>query len=528
MTESVKLPLAAHRVTPAHGRTAVLAYALAVVWLLCWYWETAWSMAGIWMHSDAFMHCPLIPVIAAWLAWRRREALARTPASPDRKTLVLMAIVGCGWLAGELAAVNTVTQFALAALVVLAVPALFGWRIARVIAFPLLFLFFCVPFGDFLLPTLMEWTADFTVFALRLSGVPVYREGLQFVLPSGNWSVVEACSGIRYLTASVTVGSLFAYLSFHSAKRRTLFMIAAVLVPIVANWLRAYGIVLLGHLSGNKLATGVDHLIYGWLFFGMVMMLTFMVAGRWAQAAPEMPDIDGPGVAGLGAPAKSRRAIMIAVMAVTCLPQLANVGLQHLGSDTVPDLQMPAALGGGWRQGPLPADWRPVFRNPSKEIQAGFVGPKGTVGLYVGYYRHQGYARKLVSSENSLAERKEWDRPDPAWAVVRNGRRDITVAGQEVQARTAELRGALAQGSGDRRLAVWQWYWVNGYLTANDNVAKARIALLRLLGRKDDSAVIIVYAPKAETAEESGALQAFVQAAGPSIESALQRAREEP
>jgi len=39
-------------------------------------------------------------------------------------------------------------------------------------------------------------------------------------------------------------------------------------VPIIANWLRAYMIVMIGHLSGNKLAVGVDHLIYGWLFFG--------------------------------------------------------------------------------------------------------------------------------------------------------------------------------------------------------------------------------------------------------------------
>jgi exosortase A len=528
MPESAKLPLAANWVKPAHWRSAVCVFAVVVVWLLCWYWETAWSMVGIWMNSDAFMHCTLIPFISAWLVWRQREALAQTPASPDRKTLVLMAIAGCAWLLGELAAVNTMTQFSLAALVVLAVPALFGWRIARVIAFPLLFLFFCVPFGDFLLPTMMEWTADFTVFALRLSGVPVYREGLQFVLPSGNWSVVEACSGIRYLTASVTVGSLFAYLSFHSAKRRTLFMIAAVLIPVVANWLRAYGIVMLGHLSGNKLATGVDHLIYGWLFFGVVMVLTFMVAGRWAEAAPEMKGLDRPAGMGAGTQAKPRWMIMIAVMAVTCLPQLANVGLQHLGSDTAPGLQMPKELGDGWRQGTLPTDWRPAFRNPSSEMHIGFAGAKGPVGLYVGYYRHQGYARKLVSSENSLVERKEWDKPDPAWAIVRNGRRSIAVAGQDVQVKTAELRGALAQGSDDKRLVAWQWYWVNGYLTSNDTVAKARIALLRLLGQKDDSAVIIVYAPKPAAGEENGALEAFVKAAGPSIEAALQHAREQP
>jgi exosortase/archaeosortase family protein len=156
-------------------------------------------------------------------------------------------------------------------LVVLAVPAVFGWAVARELTFPLLFLFFAVPVGEFMVPPMMEWTADFTVKALQLTGIPVYREGLQFVIPSGNWSVVEACSGVRYLIASFMVGTLFAYLNYRSSKRRVIFMLVSLAVPIVANWLRAYLIVMVGHLSDNKLAAGVDHLVYGWVFFGVVI-----------------------------------------------------------------------------------------------------------------------------------------------------------------------------------------------------------------------------------------------------------------
>lgn len=95
------------------------------------------------------------------------------------------------------------------------------------------------------MPFFMEWTAKITVICLRMSGIPVYQEGLQFVIPSGNWSVVEACSGIRYLIASVTVGTLFAYLNYRSLKRRLLFVVVSFLVPIIANWARAYIIVML-------------------------------------------------------------------------------------------------------------------------------------------------------------------------------------------------------------------------------------------------------------------------------------------
>jgi exosortase/archaeosortase family protein len=166
------------------------------------------------------------------------------------------------------------------------VPAVLGWTVARRIAFPLFFLLFAVPFGDFTQPKLMEWTAHATVFGLRLTGVPVFSEGQNLVIPSGSWSVVEACSGVRYLIASVTVGTLFAYLTYSSLKRRLLFVGVSIIVPIIANWLRAYMIVMLGHLSGNRLAVGVDHLIYGWVFFGVVILAMFWIGARWREDEP--------------------------------------------------------------------------------------------------------------------------------------------------------------------------------------------------------------------------------------------------
>src|SRR4029077_2223580 len=117
----------------------------------------------------------------------------------------------------------------------------------------------------------------------RASGVPVYREANHFSIPSGRWSVVEACSGIRYIIASVMVGTIYAALAYSSMRRRALFIVASILVPVVANWLRAYLIVMLGHLSNNRIAVGVDHLIYGWVFFGIVMALLFWVGSFWQQ-----------------------------------------------------------------------------------------------------------------------------------------------------------------------------------------------------------------------------------------------------
>ena len=81
------------------------------------------------------------------------------------------------------------------AMIPLAVMAVLGTRVACALCIPLAFLFFAVPFGEALVPPLMDWTADFTVAALRLTGMPVYREGNVLHHPfraTGPWSKAAA------------------------------------------------------------------------------------------------------------------------------------------------------------------------------------------------------------------------------------------------------------------------------------------------------------------------------------------------
>ena len=265
---------------PAHGRAAprLLASALAVsaiLWMLAWYGDTVSAMVAIWQRSDTFAHGFLIVPISAWLVWRRRDVVANLPMRPSPVVLPLLALADFAWFFAGLAAVSVVQQYAVVAMIVLVVWVVLGTPVAAALAFPLSYLLFAVPAGEFMLGMMMEHTADVTVAALRLTGIPVYREGQFFSIPSGNWSVIEACSGLRYLIASVTVGVLYAYLTYRSLARRAAFIAASFVVPIIANWVRAYMIVMIGHLSSMEYAVGADHLIYGWVFFGVVMALLF-------------------------------------------------------------------------------------------------------------------------------------------------------------------------------------------------------------------------------------------------------------
>ncbi|MBA3058110.1 MAG: exosortase A [Gammaproteobacteria bacterium] len=501
-------------------RHALAALVLLLLWTLLLYRDTGSAMVAIWSRSDTFAHAFLVPPIVLWLVWRQRLLIGVEVPRAMPVMLVFVAVAALAWLLGELAAVNALTQLAFVALLVLTVPAVLGWPVARLIIFPLGFLFFAVPMGEFLMPQLMEWTANFTVLALRLSGVPVYREGLQFVIPSGHWSVVEACSGVRYLIASLTVGALYAYLNYQSTQRRVLFVMVSLLVPIVANWMRAYIIVMLGHLSGNELAVGVDHLIYGWLFFGVVMMLMFVIGARWTQTPPQVSSL-GRSTAD-NKPAMTAPRLWAATAGFAALMAVPHVALWALESGPLEGpvtLAAPAGLAPGWRiTRPLVPPFKPAFQNPSAEMSASYVNQGEVVGLYLAYYRRQDYSQKLVSSNNVLVRSD-----DPQWARVANDKHSIDLNGQqEHEFLTVELRGSASDRSAKQtRLMVWQIYWINGTLTASDYLAKAYSAFYRLTGRGDDSAVIVIYAPKERAGDAAPLLESFLTANYPSINALL-------
>ena len=504
-------------VTAARGwRLALPALAVTLLAIVVLYRETAMSMVAIWARSETFTHGFLVPPITLWLIWRIRKDVAVLAPRPNVWALLLLTGTGFVWLLGELATVGVLSQFALTTMLVLTVPAILGLPVARRIAFPLAFLYFAVPFGEFALPQLMEWTANFTVLGLRLSGIPVYREGLHFIIPSGSWSVVEACSGVRYIIASLTVGTLFAYLNYHSLKRRLIFIVVAFVVPVIANWIRAYMIVMIGHLSGNKLAVGVDHLIYGWLFFGFIIMLMFWIGSRWReeelQPVAEMSTSNSL-VAG------TNSTFLIATLSVfvlTSIWPLVQWQIERIVPPQITRLQPIGPIARWSVSAETFAEWSPVFDNPSASLQTTFVSEDGRrAGLYLGYYRNQDYSHKLVSSNNVLVRSH-----DAQWVRVKGGSSQISVDNRSLNVRAAELRS-----TGSSRIIVWQWYWINGYLTASDFRAKAYTAFSRLMGRGDDSAVVIVYAPKEDAGGGEAALEAFAEAATPEIERVLSQTR---
>ncbi len=472
-------------------RRAGLEWLLVSLVLLASWFPTAAAMATIWWRSDTFAHCLLVPPIVAWLVWRDRVRWLALRPRRWAWGLVPLAAAAVLGLLGELAQVAAASQLAL----VLALQALtlvvLGPAVTRALAFPLLFLLFAVPIGEFMLPWMMAWTADFTITALRLVGVPVYREGLHFVIPSGHWSVVEACSGVRYLMASVMVGTLFAYLNFKRLSKRLGFVAVAVAVPLLANWLRAFGIVMLGHLSNNQLATGVDHLVYGWVFFGLVMALMFTVGARFAEP------VSGPSPVQGGHKQPSGWMTALASLVLLVAPMLVAATLR--GGMLAPSPSSLELTVPGWAQRVAHPNWQPAVENPPAKWAASFESLGGEVQFFVAYYPRQQAGSKAVSGENVLvrADDRDWkvlERGGDGWLVKR-------------------------QGQEEQRFLLQRRHWVDGHLIESPALAKLAHVWQLLRGGGDAAALVVLLTPA--DAQAQARLQAFWQAASAPLNECL-------
>jgi exosortase A len=226
-----------------------------------------------WDASTAYNHCFLVIPIVHYLLWNRSQDLARIAARPMPAAWLLGVTLAAVWLASERLGIMEGRQLVAVSFVELLFLAMLGKRLWWAMAGPLLYLYFLVPFGEFLTPKLQDVTTFFIRNGLGILGVPAYIDGYIIEIPQGTFFIAEACAGLRFLIASTAFGCLYALLMYRSPVRRLVFILVSIIVPTIANGIRGLGIVYLGYILGSAQAAAADHVIYGWIFFSVVILL---------------------------------------------------------------------------------------------------------------------------------------------------------------------------------------------------------------------------------------------------------------
>ena len=205
-----------------------------------------------WTTQEEYSHGFLIPVVSAWLLWRRRSALRAAVGRPSWTGPVLVLLAFVMHVIGELSAVFILSQIAFVIVLVGLVLSIGGYRLLRGFCTNRLLLF-AIPLPYFidaeLTLRLQLLSSQLGVFLIRLFGIPVYLDGNIIDLGNYQLQVVEACSGLRYLYPLLSISFLAAYIFNAPRWQRVLLFLSAIPIAIAMNGFQDW----LGRRHGRSL-----------------------------------------------------------------------------------------------------------------------------------------------------------------------------------------------------------------------------------------------------------------------------------
>lgn len=423
------------------------------VLLLLWggsFYPTLVGIVTIWHQIETFAHCFFIIPISLYLIWQRRSQLRVAPLASEPWVLLLLAGLLVLWMLAGRLGVQVLEQFAVLAMLPSLVWLSFGGRACRIILFPLLFVFFALPFGEFLIPHLQQITASMTVNLLRFSGMPVYQEGMFIFIPEARFEVAWTCSGIRYLLAAVSLGCLFSYLHFSHYYKRGLFIGLAIILPVVANGLRAWSIIMIYHHIDQRIAGDIDHLIYGWLFFSLLISLLFFLGWWFADPAKPAPIQDYP-IALFKQPSLLKQAMPLCVTALMLTGIWLAVDAERASPPTLAAKPLPLGEQ-GW-QGPLAlrvSSWQALFPYADLQWLQQYQLSGHSLTVFSAYYQNEHQGKELISAVNHLYDAKQWQLQgqDTVYFTLK----DDAVSAQR-----------LRLVNHNQQISVFYWYQVGPY-----------------------------------------------------------------
>jgi exosortase A len=259
--------------------------AIACVAYVLLYGPTWLDMERVWRSSATYNHCYLIIPIALYFFYCSKTTAESASRSSNGLWLPVLALFALQliWLFGYAADVALLTHLAGVMTLQTLLWIALGNSNAKRHRFAIFYLIFLVPFGEELSPLLQNITADHTVMLLQAVNIPVFRDGLYLATPVGLFEVAEACSGLRFLIAALAISVLFAYLHYNRIWKQVLFVVLMALLSVLANGVRAFMLVYIGEKTAMQYGFGADHFVYGWLFFGLVLLAGFWLGARFAD-----------------------------------------------------------------------------------------------------------------------------------------------------------------------------------------------------------------------------------------------------
>lgn len=488
-------------VLKAPSSAAFLFFGLVAVVLIL-YWPTVAQIVGRWDSAGGYSHGWLILGLVSWIIWARYRVLFATVSGPRWPAFVLAVAAVATSLAGQLIFVQVIEQLSLLALILLIPMMLFGWRGGMALTGALSLLAFTVPMWEIAIPPLQHMTVRAVDICLDLSRVPAYIVGNVVTIPSGQFRIVQGCSGMHFFVSGFTLASVYAYLYLHLWRHRILLVIVTLAAAILANWLRVYLVILSGYLTDMQhFLVQVDHYYFGWLMFGISLIPVFVLAMRMErseQRAGLGGRIEPHGnttLAGAGVIMRCAFAVLVFLAG----PLMGHVIASERAAETWCPRALPDAT--GWDTGSLARHrWRPDFSGQTLTLGNTYHRDDDEVITWLVFYSRQGQGRELIYYSNRPFDDEKWQETERTVTTGKNGVSMISLV--------------LVDRNGQKRRLSY-WYEVGGRPTISRSAAVLLQIPSLLAGRRDAAFISFSAACDATCADADAAIGQILSAFGP-------------
>lgn len=475
---------------------AALIAAMAVILLM--FRHDVGALAELYWTNTTFGHCLFIAPVVGWLVWIRRGELAQLTPQAWAPGLALVAAGGFGWLLGDAGGVSFARHLGVVMMLQGAVVTMLGPNVLRGLLFPIAYALFLVPFGEFLEPPLQAITVWMTMHLLHLVGVAATVDGVLITAGDKYFEVAEACSGSKFVIAMIAYGVLVANLCYRTWPRRVAFMTMAIMVPVLANGVRAFGTIYAAVLTSVEQATGYDHIVFGWVFFGLVMAAVLAIGWKWFDRAPDAPAFDPARLLG---PVRWSLDTIVAALLVLAVAAAFPGWSTAIASraQTLPQhIDLPRVA--GWKRAPVStrAPWGPTYPGADHQLFGRYVDNAGNaVDLAIAVYGSQHQGKEIVGFGIGVMQQ------DDRW--VRVADLDDLDGGTAMR--------ITAPGPVERQVATW--YRIGNVLTADPKIVKLETLKAKLLGGPQRAVAIHVSAETLPGHDPRAAMAKFLAALGP-------------
>ncbi len=454
-------------------RTPILALAFLVLAL-----GTEWlSFFELWRDSLIYNHGFLVLAGSLFLLYKKKSDLLQL--RPEGSIFALTGLAGsvAALILAQTADIRVIQLFVTPFILLFWGWAIWGKKFVKIAGGPIMLLLFAVPFWDDFSPPLQHITVFFNEILLDIADVPADIEDFYIILEVGVFLVEGGCSGIRYLIVGLFLATFYSQLFYKSYPKAIILVLAAAFLSMLANWIRVFGIILVGHYSGMQSSMVEDHEFFGWVVFVVVALIPiFLIAGKLERKGARKASEEETEVKKATHPLPSKYRYAAMASALVLLPAIVPIALSGTIKERAAGWQPELfSVSGNWT-GPLKhADfWQPAFRNPDIELAGVYVSEdlERIQAQFVGY-RQQDQGKELVYYKNSLFDPTEWHQLSKT---------TTSIPGEFIPGLSLATETVIRNRQGGLTVIVWSWYALPQFRHHSPAIIKLAGALKQLSG----------------------------------------------